>query len=95
MKTNVVMKREMGGFTVNQRTEDGYFEANGLLRQWNAIPGHTRRRMDQYLALSGTKELINALLKKLSITGRSKSGDRYNQGVTIDNFQLIKISKKN
>ncbi len=35
MKTNVVMKREMGEFTVLQRTKDGMFNSTDLLRQWN------------------------------------------------------------
>lgn len=33
MKTNQIMIRPMGDFTVSQRTKDGYFDAGELLRQ--------------------------------------------------------------
>ena len=35
MKTNNVLTRPMGDFSVNQRTKDGFFNATELLRQWN------------------------------------------------------------
>ena len=34
MKTNVIMKRPMGQFEVQQMTSDGYFDGNYLLHQW-------------------------------------------------------------
>lgn len=34
MKTNQIMIRPMGDFTVSQKTKDGYFDAGELLRQW-------------------------------------------------------------
>ena len=36
MKTNVVMKREIGNLPVYQRTKDGYFNATELLKCWNS-----------------------------------------------------------
>lgn len=36
MKTNQEMVRQMGKFNVIQRTSDGYFNATGLLKQWNS-----------------------------------------------------------
>lgn len=39
MKTNQIMIRQMGEFTVSQRTKDGYFDAGELLRQWNSVEG--------------------------------------------------------
>lgn len=45
MKTNQVMTRPMGQFTVEQRTKDGFFDGANLLRQWNGVEGNPRRRM--------------------------------------------------
>lgn len=36
MKTNQIMVRPMGEFKVTQRTCDGFFNATGLLKQWNS-----------------------------------------------------------
>lgn len=38
MKTNQVMKRQMGMFAVYQRTNDGYFNATDLLKQMEESP---------------------------------------------------------
>lgn len=56
MKTNQLMKRPMGQFEVIQRTSDGYFDANALLWQWNHTMGNKRRRMDDFLNSSNTKD---------------------------------------
>ena len=43
MKTSVLMTRQMGNFDVFQRTSDGYFDANALLKQWNEVADNPRR----------------------------------------------------
>ena len=45
MKTNQVMTRPMGQFTVEQRTKGGFFDGANLLRQWNGVEGNPRRRI--------------------------------------------------
>ena len=35
MKTNQNLTRQMGNFSVYQRTNDGMFNATELLKQWN------------------------------------------------------------
>lgn len=61
MKTSVNMVRKLGMFNVIQRTEDSYFEANRLLLEWNNVKHATRRRMDDFLNSSKTKEFIEEI----------------------------------
>ena len=62
MKQNVVMVRKMGFFNVHQRTKDGMFNANSLIKQWNASKGLKRgREVNDVLKLDKTKEFITAL----------------------------------
>jgi hypothetical protein len=42
MKTNQILTRKMGDFNVNQRTYDGMFNANPLLKQCNNSQGNKR-----------------------------------------------------
>lgn len=55
MKTVNVLTRKMGDFNVFQRTSDGYFDANSLLKQWNDNPDNTRRRLDDFMNSGRTK----------------------------------------
>lgn len=60
MKTNVTMVRKMGNFDVTQRTQDAYFNASELLRQWNKNQIQ-QKRVDHFLNLESTKEFIEVL----------------------------------
>jgi hypothetical protein len=62
MKTNVNMIRKMGEFEVIQRTSDGYFDGNALLRQWNSIPENSQRKMEVFLDSPNTATFIDALI---------------------------------
>ena len=74
MKTNKIMIRKMGSFDVLQRTTDSYFDANALLHQWNK--NNKRRRMDDFLNSSNTKEFIDALKDEVIANGElSPLGD--------------------
>lgn len=66
MKTVNVLTRKMGDFNVFQRTSDGYFDANELLRQWNAVEGNPERNLKRFLESPKTKEFIDALISDLS-----------------------------
>lgn len=74
MKTNVIMMRPMGQFEVQQRTSDGYFDANALLMQWNKQKGVAVRKMAEYLESKKTKEFIEALENDSSLRGENESG---------------------
>ena len=64
MVTNQLMVRKMGDFDVIQRTEDGYFESNSLLSQWNNVKDNPRRDMSKYLSSPKTIEFINTIKSK-------------------------------
>lgn len=57
MKTNQVLIRPMGDFTVMQRTSDGMFNATELLKQWNA-KSPSERKMDNFFKLKGTEGFV-------------------------------------
>ena len=63
MKTNQVLTRAMGEFSVYQRTSDGMFNATSLLKQWNSL-SPTERKMDNFFNLKGTDEFVNTIIAK-------------------------------
>ena len=78
------MNRPMGMFNVEQRTSDGYFEANSLLQQWNK--NNPERKMNRYISSSKTEEFINEI----------KLRESQGQKCTRQNYQpLIKIKGRN
>jgi len=82
MKTNVIMRRNLDGFDVLQRTEDGMFNANELAKQYFNSKGITRgREVSEFLKLDKTIEFINALhieindnTTKIVLSKRGKNG---------------------
>ena len=61
MKTAVVMTRKMGAYDVLQRSSDGYFDAQALLKQWNETDNNPRREMKKFLDNKNTQEFIEVL----------------------------------
>jgi len=61
MKTSVNMIRKMGSFEVAQRTKDGYFDANILLKQWNKNKSNPERAMSRFLDSPKTKEFVSEI----------------------------------
>ena len=84
MKTNQILTRKMGGFEVCQRTKDGYFDGNALLRQWNSNPENPQRFMDKFFESPNTKEFIETITIRES--------NLYQKCDKID-FQAVKKSK--
>ena len=85
MKTNQIMIRQMGVFTVSQRTKDGYFDAGELLRQWN-LSGQEQRKMDVFLNSVSTCKFVEALIAEANEVGLGQNCPK------IDN-QVVKKSK--
>lgn len=83
MKTSVLMTRQMGNFDVFQRTSDGYFDANALLKQWNEVEDNPRREMKKFLDNKGTQEFIEVLTTSESAMSKNATTD----------FQAVTISK--
>ncbi len=73
MKTNQEMIRKMGEFNIIQRTNDGYFDANALLSQWNR--GNKRKRMVDFKNSKSTIEFIEALKFDESLWRNFAKGD--------------------
>ena len=63
MKSNKIMKRQLGEYNVLQRTKDSYFDINSLVCQWNSVVGNKRRRLDDFLNSKNTKEFVSVLSK--------------------------------
>ena len=77
------MTRQMGNFDVFQRTSDGYFDANALLRQWNSVAENPNRRMNKFFDMTSTQEFIEVLTTSESARGKNAPID----------FQAVTISK--
>jgi hypothetical protein len=67
MKTNQNMIRKMGNYDITQRTQDGYFDGNALLRQWNSHVDNAQRKMDEFTESTKTKEFIDALIDEINL----------------------------
>ncbi len=64
MKTNQIMVRPMGDYTITQRTNDGKFDCTNLLAQWNSANKSNPKKITEYLRLKETKEFVKALLEE-------------------------------
>lgn len=74
MKTNQVMKRQLGAMEVLQRTKDGMFNATAFLQQWSANTGE-EKRIQNFLANSNTQEFILALVEDIESEKAEKDGE--------------------
>ena len=83
MKTNQIMTRPMGQFKVEQRTKDGFFNANALLIQWNSGHLNTKREMSKFLDSVKTNEFMDALKEDLALSQKCDMGE----------IQIIKETK--
>lgn len=62
------MIRNIGRYSVVQRTSDGFFDANSLIKSWNSNPKNTKREINKFLSSSKTQEFISALKDKLAMS---------------------------
>lgn len=63
MKTNQIMIRQMGEFSVKQITKDGFFNATELLKQWNRVSG-MKKEVTKFLDLGSTSELVKIIMER-------------------------------
>ena len=97
MKTNNVLTRPMGDFSVNQRTKDGYFNATDLLRQWNLNAQNSgdlkKKEIKDYLENKSTQEFLNALVKEEDLNGENSpyltSRGKYSGGTWMHPIMFI------
>ncbi len=94
MKTNVIMVRKMGVFDVNQRTKDGMFNANSLLRQWNTA-NESKKEIKDYFDNKSTQEFIDVLKNDESTIGgivpmiKSRASKGENAGTWMHPYLFI------
>lgn len=75
MKTNQIMRRQLGAMEVQQRTKDGMFNATAFLQQWNEERNESRRIVE-FLRNDNTQEFIEALAEDLGKESNTpKKGD--------------------
>ncbi len=97
MKTNNVLTRPMGDFSVNQRTKDGFFNATDLLRQWNLNTQNfgdlKKKDLDDYLNNKSTLEFVSTIIQKETLSGKNgviaSSKGRYNGGTWMHPMLFI------
>jgi len=73
MKTSVIMKRTMDKFIIEQRTKDGYFDANHLLQQWNK--DNSEKKMSRFLDMEKTQTFIGEIYSQESHSAKMYDGD--------------------
>ena len=94
MKTNVIMVRKMGVFDVNQRTKDGMFNANSLLKQWN-VANDSKKEIKDYFENKSTQEFIDVLKNDQSTIGgivpmiKSRASKGENAGTWMHPYLFI------
>lgn len=97
MKTNQVMIRPMGCFSVEQRTRDGMFNATALLRQWNESVGE-KKEIKKFFENQNTKEFISALIDEENLDGeksayvKSKASRGNNAGTWMHPILFVKFA---
>jgi len=98
MKTNVIMKRQMGDFDVFQRTKDGMFNATGLIKQWNLEKSNPKRDLSKFWESKKVNEFIEALIKEENLHTpkmvyvKSKASRGINAGTWVHPMLFIKLS---
>lgn len=84
----------MGVFDVNQRTKDGMFNANSLLRQWNTA-NESKKEIKDYFDNKSTQEFIDVLKNDESTIGgivpmiKSRASKGENAGTWMHPYLFI------
>lgn len=88
------MVRKMGVFDVNQRTKDGMFNANSLLKQWN-VANDSKKEIKDYFENKSTQEFIDVLKNDESTIGgivpmiKSRASKGENAGTWMHPYLFI------
>lgn len=97
MKTNQIMVRPMGCFSVEQRTKDGMFNATSLLKQWNESAGE-KKEITKFFENQNTKEFIEALMQEENLDTqnlayvKSKASRGKNVGTWMHPILFVKFA---
>lgn len=97
MKTNQVLIRKMGDYTVKQRTSDSMFNATQLLKQWNDANG-MHKEMKNFFTNKQTADFIEVLIKEENLDKenspyvKSRASRGENSGTWMHPFLFIKFA---
>lgn len=83
MKTNQIMTRTMGDFSVYQRTKDAMFNASSLMQQWNEHCKGNKKEMLKFLNAKSTKEFMDELANEVISSPIEKNRYAENQDVAL------------
>lgn len=89
MKTSVNMVRKLDVFDVIQRTKDGMFDANALLRQWNQEK-NDNLKMSKFFESEKVQEFISALEEDLKT---QVSDTHQGEKSYLGDYQVVKEIK--
>lgn len=71
------LTRKMGNYDVLQRTSDGYFDANALLRQWNANPENKRKSVAEIVRNKQFQEFAKTLYESENQVDNYQDGNNH------------------
>lgn len=84
MKTEVIMKRELFGEQISQKSKSEFFSATDLVRagnKWRRVNNLSDFNLSQFLSLQSTKEFITSLKDKykeeIFIKGRGRTSNTW------------------
>lgn len=78
MKTNLVMKRQMGQFEVLQRTSDGYFDGAALLYQWKKSNPKCKDSVKDFLEQVKVQSFLSELESEIGNNAQPQKWDMAN-----------------
>ena len=93
MITEVVMRRELFGMEISQKSKSEFFSATDLVRagnRWRAAQNKDPFRLDIWLSSKGTKEFISELEKQFGVVKINARGK--NQHTWVHPFLFIDIA---
>lgn len=70
MANYIIMTREMGEFQIRQRVSDGFFDATGLLNQWNEL-SKMQKQMIHFTENKATESFIEEIQKQENLHKRN------------------------
>jgi hypothetical protein len=65
MKTNQIMKRDLNGFEISQRTEDSYFNASEFIKKYNETY-QADKRIREFMDNKNVGDFLEALIRELN-----------------------------
>lgn len=69
------MVRYIGQYSVIQRTSDGFFDANSLLKEWNGKSDNPKREMKKILSSPKNRRVHNRIKTSINPIAKMRYGE--------------------